>query len=46
MAGRRALRRSEGARAVGREEWLVTGLARLDQGISRVALRAVLGAEC
>ena len=40
------MRRSEGVRAVGREEWLVRGLARLDRGISRAALRAVLGAEC
>lgn len=44
--GRRALRWSKGARAVGRKEWLVKGLVRLGWGISRAALRAVLGAEC
>lgn len=42
------MRWSKGARAVGRKEWLVRGLVRLghQQGISRAALRAVLGAEC
>lgn len=40
------MRWSKGARAVGRKEWLVRGLVRLGWGISRAALRAVLGAEC